>query len=305
MHLLISTWNFNQLLRSGELNLDSLATLALDRGFAGIEIMDRQLEHCDVDKLGDHFRKLRCEVILDVGCDLTLSQAESWRHEVDYVKGMLEIAVALGAAKVRIILGGQKISVQKVFRNLRLRKQDESDEEAAAKEKTLLAAVANTRVLGRLAHAYRRRLGIAARGRHQKIQRVAQALREIVPEAQRWQTTVVIENHWGISSDPIVVKAVIDAIDSPWLRACPDLSNWPKEVDPYQALALLAPVAAHVHANTTGFKKGGEERNIDYSRCLGILKKCGYDGSITIEYEGGGDVFAGISKTRDLVRKYW
>jgi sugar phosphate isomerase/epimerase len=39
--------------------------------------------------------------------------------------------------------------------------------------------------------------------------------------------------------------------------------------------------------------------------CVGTLKSAGYDGVVSIEYEGDGDAAMGIHKTRDLIEKYW
>jgi len=106
--------------------------------------------------------------------------------------------------------------------------------------------------------------------RHQeaKIERAILALRQIMPEAEKMEVPVIIENHWGISSYPETI-----------LR-----------VDLYQGLETLMVRAQHVHAKSHVFNKIGEERNIDYSRCIRIVKEADFDGGITVEYEGSGDV---------------
>ncbi|MFQ5824566.1 MAG: hypothetical protein ACE5JB_10965 [bacterium] len=68
---------------------------------------------------------------------------------------------------------------------------------------------------------------------------------------------------------------------------------------------MLSIKALHVHAKSFDFDTNGEERYLDYQRCLQILKDSGYDGTITVEYEGAGDALKGCLQTRDLILKYW
>ena len=98
---------------------------------------------------------------------------------------------------------------------------------------------------------------------------------------------------------------MIDAINSPWLGTCPDFGNFPRDVDIYEGLALLAPKALHAQAKSTSFHADGEEKFIDYNRALRIFRESGYDDTFTVEYQGLGDDLNGCLRTRELILRYW
>jgi sugar phosphate isomerase/epimerase len=131
------------------------------------------------------------------------------------------------------------------------------------------------------------------------------ALKEVMPIAAGHLLPVVIENHWGISSRPENIITIVEAVKSPWLGTCPDFGNFPRDVDPYDGLRILAPRALHVQAKSARFDANGEETSIDYRRALRILRDSSYDGTLAIEYEGGGRDLEGCIRTRELILKYW
>jgi sugar phosphate isomerase/epimerase len=157
----------------------------------------------------------------------------------------------------------------------------------------------------RAAHAVRRTLPSASTGLTEKLERAINALNELMPVAAAHRLPVVIENHWGISSRPENIVAIIEAVKSPWLGTCPDFWNFPRDVDPYEGLKILAPKALHVQAKSARFRENGEEMNFDYKRALAILHDCGYDGTVAIEYQGGGRDLEGCVRTRELILKHW
>ncbi len=83
---------------------------------------------------------------------------------------------------------------------------------------------------------------------------------------------------------------------------CLDFGNF--EGDRAIGMQTLAPYAIHVHAKSREFNAQGEETQIDYGMCLRVLKSAGYNGVISIEYEGDADAALGIHRTRDLIEKY-
>jgi sugar phosphate isomerase/epimerase len=68
---------------------------------------------------------------------------------------------------------------------------------------------------------------------------------------------------------------------------------------------MLASKAIHVHAKSLNFDAKGEECNIDYKRCLQILKDSGYADTITVEYEGRKDPVEGCLRTKELILRHW
>jgi len=67
---------------------------------------------------------------------------------------------------------------------------------------------------------------------------------------------------------------------------------------------MVAPFAAHVHAKTYNFDKEGNETSIDYEKVIEILRETGYDGFLSIEYEGPGDKKQGVEKSFELLRRF-
>jgi sugar phosphate isomerase/epimerase len=114
---------------------------------------------------------------------------------------------------------------------------------------------------------------------------------------------VLIENHGGVSSDPDMIARIIEAVSSHRLGACPDFGGFDNAVL-YEALETIMPFAKVVHAKSYRFDEDGEETKIDYGRCLEIIKKSGFDGVISIEYEGEDDQYEGVRKTKELILKH-
>lgn len=114
---------------------------------------------------------------------------------------------------------------------------------------------------------------------------------------------VLIENHGGVSNQPEAILRIIQEVNSPNLRTSPDFGNFPPE-ERYDSLQKLAPYAFLIHAKTYEFDFQGEEKTIDMSRCLDILRKVGYEGYLSIEFEGRGNQFQGVMKTKTLLERY-
>jgi sugar phosphate isomerase/epimerase len=114
---------------------------------------------------------------------------------------------------------------------------------------------------------------------------------------------VLIENHGGLSANPDMMIKIIESVSSDRLGACPDFGNFDESVR-YEALEKLMPFAKLVHAKSYAFDERGEETQIDYARCMEIIKRSGFDGPLSIEFEGDGDQYEGIRKTKELISRY-
>lgn len=310
MQIYISAWSLKENIRNGSLSLEELPEFAKSHGFDGVELMDRQMPGFDSDYL-EGLKSLcqehSCAVILDVSSDLTYSQAGEWLDQINYVLKMLKVAKQIGAGKVRLLVGGQSFSLQKIFNLFGRGKFNKLKKETGKLQPTryFLNKLLVNKTTVQFAHSFRKNRKIKIKNETLRMQRAVQALRKILPEAQQLEIPLVIENHWGISSRPENILQIVNQFSSPFLGTCPDFDNFPKEVDPYEGLRVLAAKALHVHAKGIRFDANGEEQDIDYRRCLHILKECGYDDTITVEYEGTGDAVKGCLQLRDLILKYW
>ncbi len=136
-------------------------------------------------------------------------------------------------------------------------------------------------------------------------ERAVELMSSVLPVAMARQVKFAVENHGGLSSDPILLAEFVQHFHSPHLGVCLDFGNFegdPKDLN--RSLGSLAPHAIHVHAKSRAFDAQGEETQIDYRMCLDALKAAGYAGAIGIEYEGDGDPALGIKRTRELIEKY-
>jgi sugar phosphate isomerase/epimerase len=130
---------------------------------------------------------------------------------------------------------------------------------------------------------------------------VISSIEKCLPKAETAGVVMALENHWGLTRTADGVLRILNAIRSPWLGATMDTGNFLEE--PYGELEKLAPHAVLVHAKT--YFGGGEwyTLDLDYDRIAAILRKVGYRGYISIEFEGKEDPDSGVKKSAELLRK--
>jgi L-ribulose-5-phosphate 3-epimerase len=136
------------------------------------------------------------------------------------------------------------------------------------------------------------------------IERVITALKELIPLAKELNVKIAVENHGGFTNRADNILKIIKGTDLEWVGACLDFKNWPRGKI-IEESKKLAPYAYHTHAKAHQFNWDGEEVGVDYKTILGFLKEANYKGALSIEWEGKGDPFEGVKKTRDLILKYW
>jgi sugar phosphate isomerase/epimerase len=132
--------------------------------------------------------------------------------------------------------------------------------------------------------------------------RAVALMSSVLPVAIARNVKFAVENHGGLSSDPAQLAEFVQRFHSSHLGVCLDFGNF--EGDRAFGMQTLAPHAIHVHAKSRAFDAQGEETQIDYGMCLSALKSAGYNGTISIEYEGDGDPADGVKRTRELIEKY-
>jgi sugar phosphate isomerase/epimerase len=94
---------------------------------------------------------------------------------------------------------------------------------------------------------------------------------------------VTLENHWGLTANPMNIRIIIEEVNSPWCEASPDFCNWEHEYLLYHGLADLAPYAhTNVHA-----KYWNRWKDPDVQRNVRIMTAAGYTGIFALEYEDG------------------
>lgn len=146
---------------------------------------------------------------------------------------------------------------------------------------------------------------------------------ELVKVAEDYGIKLAIENHWGISANPLNIVRIIEEVGSSLLGTLPDFGNFPDDTRPqvfeavkpglpeevtptqirYWGLEVMAPYAIGVHAKMFEFDEEGNDTRIDVARCVGIFKASGFDGYWGIEFEGSGDDHEGVLKSKRLLER--
>lgn len=130
---------------------------------------------------------------------------------------------------------------------------------------------------------------------------VISSLEQCLPKAEECGVTLGLENHWGLGRTAAGVLRIINAIDSPWLRATMDTGNFLEE--PYDQLAEMASQAVLVQAKT--YYGGGTwyTLELDYPRIAKILRDANYGGYVSLEFEGKEEYRTAVPKSLAMLRR--
>ncbi len=132
---------------------------------------------------------------------------------------------------------------------------------------------------------------------------VIESVEQCLPAAEKCGVVLGLENHWGLTYTWQGVRRIVESFASPWLAVTMDTGNFLD--DPYDDLAHLAPDAVLVHAKT--YCGGGEwyTLDLDYVRIARLLQGVGYQGYVSIEFEGKEDAHTAVPKSVALLRAAW
>jgi sugar phosphate isomerase/epimerase len=140
------------------------------------------------------------------------------------------------------------------------------------------------------------------------VEEMVPVIREITEYAAAKGIRTCTENHGFIFQEPERVETLIRTVAHPNYGWLVDMGNFLcAEADPQRAVAIAAPYAFHVHAKDFLFKPGTEPQPAGFfgtrgqnwlrgtvighgvvpiQQCVQILKKAGYDGWMSVEFEG-------------------
>ena len=147
---------------------------------------------------------------------------------------------------------------------------------------------------------------------------LAESCRRITEYARRFGIRTCTENHGYFSQDSRRVLSLFEAVGDRNFGLLCDIGNFMcADEDPSVSVASVAPYAIHVHAKDFYLLRGKEPtgdgwfptRGGDYLRgavigegdarvgdSLASLRAAGYDGFVTVEFEGTEDNLEGISR---------
>jgi len=138
------------------------------------------------------------------------------------------------------------------------------------------------------------------------VKRLGESLRPVAEYASAKNVVVHLENDNPVSEDPFFLAQVIDRVNSPWLRALPDFGNSlsahsDNEDYAYRGVdALFARAYGICHVKNEEVNHQEQTVRVDLARTFGILKRHGYKGYCSIEYDAPGDPY---QATAELIKK--
>lgn len=275
MKFAVSTYSLSSLVGKGEKTEFDLIALAKELGFDGIEFAE--IHTPEGEEKAEYASRLKAEcervgiepVQYSVGADFIYGSGSDLSLEIERLKGEVDIAVALGVSGMRHdATGGFK------------------DEEKKYK------------------------------GFEQALPRLIEGYMSVTRYAAEKGIPTMIENHGFFCQDSDRVEAVITGVRNENFGALVDIGNFLcVDEDPITAVGRLAPYASYVHAKDFHIKSGSEfvpeegffktrsgnylrgailgHGNVPVYQTLKILKDSGYNGYITLEFEGHEDAILG------------
>lgn len=127
------------------------------------------------------------------------------------------------------------------------------------------------------------------------VGRAADTLARVAEYAAKKNVVVHLENDSPVSEDPFSIVQVIEKVNSPWLRALPDFGNSLAAHDEDYAYRGIDAMFAHAygicHVKDGEVDENGKASHVDLARTFDILKKHGYKGYCSIEYDAPGDPY--------------
>ena len=273
MKISVSSYSFAQYHRAGKLDYITTMEKAHEMGFEAIEFIDLPGgSHEKECELAAQLRARADDLGMDinahtVSANLYQGSEEADRCEVERIKRKLDVAAILGA---------------KVFRH---------------------DACWNIPKTGNV------------RSFDAMLPTIAKNAREITEYAATLGIKTCVENHGFLAQDSDRMERLFNAVNHENFGLLVDMGNFVcVDEDNVTAVSRVAPYAVHAHAKDMyKSKTGGEgfgqtrgcnyfkgavlgEGDVDVARCVSVLKKAGYDGYLSIEFEGSEDCIEGIAK---------
>jgi sugar phosphate isomerase/epimerase len=131
----------------------------------------------------------------------------------------------------------------------------------------------------------------------QYISACIESLKELADYGGTAGVKVTLENHWGLTANPMNVRAILDEVAHPFCEASPDFCNWEHEYLLYHGLKALAP---YTHTNVHA-KYWNRWKENDIRRSVKIMLDAGFTGTFALEYEDG--PWDGVEGSKYLYRE--
>ncbi len=159
------------------------------------------------------------------------------------------------------------------------------------------------------------------------LPKMVEACRRIADYAAQFDLTTSVENHGFYVQSTERVQRLIEAVDRPNFKTIVDVGNFLcVDEDPLAAVKRNLPYASMVHLKDFYYRKDGVDRgpgwfnsangnglrgaivghgDLPMQAIIKAVKEFGYDGDISIEFEGMEDPKQGSKLGLDLAQKMW
>ena len=285
MKISVSSYSFSQYIKAGKMTQLDAVSKAAELGFDGIEFTDLISSKASLEEQLEYARQIRAEakrcgievVAYLVGADLY----GGGDAEVERLCGQLDVAKELGASMMR--------------------------HDVCYKEKQPDGRVVSF---------------------DRMIPTIAENTRRVTEYAEKLGIRTMSENHGFVAQDSDRVEKLYNTVAADNYGILIDVGNFAcADEDSSLAVSRLAPYAMHVHAKDFHFYPYGTEPkeekgiivtrgcnkivgcaigdgDVPVARCLDILKRAGYDGYVTVEFEGNGDCIDEISRGLEFLKAH-
>ncbi|NLB95609.1 MAG: sugar phosphate isomerase/epimerase [Armatimonadetes bacterium] len=278
MKIGVSSYSYIRLTRAGEMTLKETIAKAKEQGFDVIEILglSSQAPDCsDPEKLAEELREeaARCDIEIaayTVAADLLRGCDGNFEKEVARIQREIDLAAIMGAPCVR------------------------HDASAGFPPEH-----------------------VGPKSFDAALPRLAEGCRILTEYAAAKGIKTTVENHGRFCQDSRRVEKLVTAVNHPNFGVLIDIGNFIcVDEDPRVAVGRLIPYAFHCHAKDFHLKPGtlpypgkpwGVTRGGNYYRgaiighgdvpllpCLRVMKRAGYSGVLSIEFEGMEDVLTAL-----------
>jgi len=140
------------------------------------------------------------------------------------------------------------------------------------------------------------------------VARAADTLSRVAEYAATKNIVIHLENDNPVSEDPFFIVQVIEKVNSPWLRALPDFGNslvaHNEEFQDRAMEAMFAHAYGICHVKDGEVDDQGKAVHVDLARTFAILKKHGYKGYCSIEYDAPGDPYKATAELVEATIKF-
>jgi sugar phosphate isomerase/epimerase len=144
----------------------------------------------------------------------------------------------------------------------------------------------------------------AAKDSKPEVGRAADTLAHAAEYGAKKNVVVHLENDNPISEDPFFIVQIIEKVNSPWLRGLPDFGNSLAAHDEAFQDRAIEVMFAHAygicHVKDGEPDEHGRPTHVDMAQTFGVLKKHGFKGYCSIEYDAPGDPY---KPTAELVEE--